>query len=122
MSNEKIDLAKETCVPCQGGVPSIAMVEAQKLLAQLHVEWSINSIGHLERVFLVKNFSQALGLAVKLGRIAEEQDHHPDFLLSYGKLKAELWTHKVDGLTRADFVLAAKFDEAVGNHQKDSYV
>jgi 4a-hydroxytetrahydrobiopterin dehydratase len=122
MPSEKMDLAKETCIPCQGGVPPMAMIEAQKFLNSLHVEWSINSSGHLERVFLVKNFSEALNLAVRLGQIAETQAHHPDFLVSYGKLKAEIWTHKVDGLTRADFVLAAKFDDATNNHHDTAHV
>jgi 4a-hydroxytetrahydrobiopterin dehydratase len=113
MPSDKIELAKESCLPCQGGVPPMAMTEAQKLLMELHAEWSINNLGHLERVFLVKNFMEALNLASTLGHIAERENHHPDFLVSFGKLKAEIWTHKVDGLTRADFVLAAKFDQAI---------
>lgn len=100
----------------------MAMTEARKILDQLHVEWSINSLGHLERVFLVKNFSEALHLANRLGDIAIEQAHHPDFLVCYDKLKAEIWTHKVDGLTRADFVLAAKFDQAMGKEDGNNHV
>jgi len=113
MSNEKVDLAKENCVPCQGGVPPMAISEAQKVLANLHAGWAINSMGHLERVFLVRNFADALSLAVTLGAVAENAGHHPDLLVSYGKLRAEIWTHKIGGLSRSDFVLAAKFDEVV---------
>ncbi len=113
MNNEKIDLAREKCVPCQGGVPPMAINEAQKVLSSLHEGWSINSAGHLERIFLVRNFADALNLAVKLGGVAEDAGHHPDLLVSYGKLRAEIWTHKIGGLSRSDFVLAAKFDEVV---------
>jgi 4a-hydroxytetrahydrobiopterin dehydratase len=111
MSHEKTELAKEECIPCQGGVPPLAISEAQKVLTKLHEGWSINAAGHLERVFLLKNFVESLALAVKLGGIAENAGHHPDLLVSYGKLRAEIWTHKIGGLTRSDFVLAAKFDE-----------
>jgi 4a-hydroxytetrahydrobiopterin dehydratase len=108
--SDKIDLSKESCVPCQGGISPMPLPEAQKLLKNLHVEWSINSLGHLERIFLLKNFTQAINLAVKLGEVAEGEGHHPDLFVSYGKLKAEIWTHKIDGLTKSDFILAAKFD------------
>ncbi|HXW54046.1 MAG TPA: 4a-hydroxytetrahydrobiopterin dehydratase [Myxococcota bacterium] len=112
--NEKIDLAREQCIPCQGGVPPMSIIEAQKMLPSLNEGWSVNSAGHLERVFLVRNFVEALNLANSLGKVAEDNGHHPDLLVSYGKLRAEIWTHKIGGLSRADFVLAAKFDEVVG--------
>lgn len=110
---DKIDLAHETCLPCQGGVAPMPMPEALNLLKNLNIAWSINSLGHLERIFLVKNFKEALNLANKLGDTAEEAKHHPDLLVSYGKLKVEIWTHKIDGLTKSDFILAAKFDQAL---------
>ena len=91
----------------------MAVSEAQKVLSNLHEAWSRNSAGHLERVFLLKNFIEPLELAVKLGAIAEAAGHHPDLLVSYGKLRVEIWTHKIGGLSHADFVLAAKFDEVL---------
>ncbi len=111
--NEVCDLAAEKCEPCQGGTPPMAINEALKILPSLNEAWALNSMGHLERVFLVKNFTEAMKLAVKLGTIADQAGHHPDLLVSYGKLKAEIWTHKIGGLSRADFVLAAKFDQDV---------
>jgi 4a-hydroxytetrahydrobiopterin dehydratase len=113
MDSEKTNFAREQCVPCQGDVPPMAMNEAKKNLSSLDKEWSINVSGHLERIFLFKNFADALALAIKLGTIADREGHHPDLLVSYGKLHVEVWTHKIDGLSRSDFVLAAKFDEAV---------
>lgn len=87
--------------------------EAMKLLPNLNQAWSINSVGHLERVVLLKNFSQAVKLTVLIGEIADQQGHHPDLKVAYGKLGIEIWTHKINGLSRADFVLAAKLDEII---------
>lgn len=110
---EKSDLANEQCVSCQGNEPAMALPEAKRILADLHEGWSINSVGHLERAFLLKNFMESVSLAVKLAEIARRAGHYPDLLISYGQLRAEIWTHKINGLSRADFVLAAKIDEAV---------
>ncbi len=110
--SEKIDFAGESCANADDALP-MAVSEAIKLLPNLDEAWSISPAGHLERVFLVRNFKESLALANHLGRIAEAERHHPDLLISYGKLRAEIWTHKISGLTRADFVLAAKFDQAV---------
>ncbi len=112
MNSTKSSLAQEMCIPCQGNEAPMALPEAKKILAELHKDWSINSVGHLERVFLLKNFAESLAFAMKFGRVAELAGHHPDLLISYGQLRVEIWTHKISGLSRADFVLAAKIDEA----------
>ena len=65
---------------------------------------------HLEKEYLFKNFQEALAFTNAVGAIAEEEGHHPDVLLSYGKVKIMLWTHKIDGLTESDFILAAKIE------------
>jgi 4a-hydroxytetrahydrobiopterin dehydratase len=113
MSAEKCDLSGEECEPCRGGVPPMPMSEAKKLLENLDQAWAINGFGHLERTVLVKNFTQAMDMAVTLGKIADKSGHHPDLLVTYGALKIEIWTHKISGLSRADFVLAAKFDSVL---------
>lgn len=112
MAAKKTELAREQCIVPHGNEAGMALPEAKKFLADLHEGWSINSVGHLERVFLLKNFVDSLGLAVKLGEVAETSGHHPDLLISYGQLRAEIWSHQINGLSRADFVLAAKIDEA----------
>lgn len=91
--------------------------EAQGLLANLHPGWALNSVGHLERTFLVKNFTKAMAIANVLGKIADSEGHHPDLLVTYGKLRVEIWTHKIGGLSKSDFVLAAKFDNAVPDQE-----
>jgi 4a-hydroxytetrahydrobiopterin dehydratase len=79
------------------------------MFAELH-GWSVMNDHHLIKTIKTKNFKRALEFANKIGALAEEEGHHPDLLVRWGELKVELWTHKVDGLTEADFVLAAKID------------
>jgi len=75
-------------------------------------DWKVVDGHHLERQFDFPDFASALSLTNQIGAIAEEQGHHPDLYLAWGKLRVSTWTHAIDGLTRSDFVLAAKIDEA----------
>ncbi len=103
-------LADNKCVPCRGGVPALESAKAAELLKQLGAGWSLNSAGHLERLYTFKDFAQALAFVNKVGAVAEAEGHHPDLLLAWGKCKVEIWTHKINGLTESDFFLAAKAD------------
>ncbi len=107
-----MSLADKKCVPCRGGVPPMAWSQVQELLYQLQAGWHVNSQGHLERVYAFPDFAQALAFADKVGAIAEEEGHHPDLHIAWGKCRVEIWTHKIDGLTESDFYLAAKADRA----------
>lgn len=110
------DLASKTCVPCRGGVPPLKGKE----LAQIHKQladwahWKVVNEHHLTRAYTFPDFNQALAFVNRVGEIAEEQGHHPDILLAWGKAAVTLWTHKVDGLTESDFIMAAKIDRAFG--------
>jgi 4a-hydroxytetrahydrobiopterin dehydratase len=104
-------LADQTCVPCKGGVPPLSAAEIAPLLAQLD-GWEVQEDKRLLRTYRVKNFAEALALANRVGAIAEEQAHHPDLCVAWGRLRVEIWTHKIDGLTESDFVFAAKCDRA----------
>lgn len=106
------DLAEQTCVPCKGGVPPLEAEEAERLLARLDEGWDVVETHHLERTYEFPDFAEALAFVNAIGEIAEEQGHHPDIHLAWGRVGAEIWTHKIDGLTESDFVLAAKFDRA----------
>src|SRR5437660_1854302 len=97
---------------CRGGEPPMARWRAEELLAELAPVWQLNAEGHLERVYPVKNFVQALEFANKAGAIAEKEGHHPDLHVAWGKCKVEIWTHKIKGLTESDFYMAAKVDRA----------
>lgn len=105
-------LADNKCVPCRGGVPPLETSRVQELLKELGKGWELNQAGHLERLYTFKNFAQALGFVNKVGAVAEEEGHHPDLYLAWGKCKVELWTHKINGLTESDFYMAAKADRA----------
>jgi 4a-hydroxytetrahydrobiopterin dehydratase len=104
------DLSKKQCIPCRGGVPPLKGEPLVALQRQLHQDWKVIDEHHLERNYLFNNFQEALEFTNQIGAIAEQEDHHPDILLSYGKVKVQIWTHKIDGLSESDFILAAKYD------------
>lgn len=104
-------LADRQCVPCTGGVPPLTAKEAAPLVAQLD-GWSVVDDHHLEKQYKLRNFVEALDLVDRIGVIAEEQNHHPDIFLAWGKVGVKIWTHKINGLTESDFIFAAKCDAA----------
>ena len=81
------------------------------LLEKLKNDWKIIKEHHLEKEYSFKNFKEALNFTIKVGEIAENQGHHPDVFLAWGKVKLTIWTHKIDGLTESDFIFAAKADK-----------
>ena len=105
-------LADQRCVPCRGGVPPMDETRAKEFLRELEDGWRLNTEGHLEREYCLQNFAEAMALANKLGDVAEEESHHPDLYIRWGKCKVEIWTHKIKGLTESDFYFAAKADRA----------
>ncbi len=107
------ELARKQCVPCRGGVPPLRGTALAALLAQLEPGWSVVKEHHLEREYRFKDFADALAFVNRVGALAEEQQHHPDLVLTWGKVRVAIWTHKIDGLTESDFVFAAKTDELV---------
>jgi len=102
------ELASRSCVPCKGDVPPLAGAELDGLAAQLEEGWNVVDGHHLEKEFRFGNFVDALAFTNRVGGLAEEQAHHPDLHLAWGKVRVEIWTHKIDGLTESDFVWAAK--------------
>lgn len=107
------DLADKQCVPCKGGVPPLRGKELGTLQADLP-KWTVTNEHHLHREFRFPDFKQALEFVNRVSEIAENQGHHPDILLKWGKVEITLWTHKIDGLTESDFIMAAKIDRASG--------
>src|SRR5213594_2822686 len=105
-------LAQTTCVPCRGGVPTLTREEITALKPQVP-EWEVveaAGIPRLKRQFGFKDFRAAMEFAVRVGELAEREQHHPDIHVSWGKVVVETWTHKIKGLHRNDFILAAKTD------------
>lgn len=105
-------LADQKCVPCRGGVPPLDEAQVEELLRELDEGWRLNTEGHLEREYRLQDFAEAMALANKVADVAEQEGHHPDLYIAWGKCKVEIWTHKIDGLTESDFYLAAKADRA----------
>jgi 4a-hydroxytetrahydrobiopterin dehydratase len=102
------DLATKACVPCRGGVPPLSPAAQAPLLTALGHGWRVVDGHHLEKEYRFRNFREALAFTNRVGELAEEQGHHPDIHLAWGKVRVTVWTHKIDGLTESDFVFAAK--------------
>jgi 4a-hydroxytetrahydrobiopterin dehydratase len=107
------ELAAKQCIPCRGGIPPLSPAENHELLKKLGGDWRVIENHHLEKTYQFPDFAKALAFTNRVGAIAEEQGHHPDIYLSWGKVRLDIWTHKIDGLTESDFVLAAKADQAM---------
>ena len=104
------DLAEKACIPCRGGVPPLDAAETASLLEQLNGDWEVVENHHLRKTYRFKNFKEALAFTNRVGDLAESVGHHPDIELTWGKVTLEIWTHKIGGLSEADFILAAKCD------------
>lgn len=97
-------------MPCQGGVPPLTAQEVEKLLQGLGSGWALNDIGHLYKEYPLEGFMGPISFANKISDIAEKEGHHPDLKISWGTCTVEIWTHKINGLTESDFILAAKIE------------
>jgi 4a-hydroxytetrahydrobiopterin dehydratase len=108
------ELAQGRCEPCRRGAPTVTAAEMEELKPQVP-EWSVverDGVPRLERVYEFPDFAQALAFTNRVGAIAEEQGHHPALLTEWGRVTVGWWTHKIRGLHRNDFVMAARTDEA----------
>src|SRR6266850_2378642 len=103
-------LAKMKCLPCRGGVPPLSAEEIAPLAAQVP-GWEVVNGHHLHKLVPTGDFAESLALANRVGELAEKAGHHPDLLVAWGRFGLDIFTHKIDGLTKSDFILAAKIDE-----------
>jgi 4a-hydroxytetrahydrobiopterin dehydratase len=108
MKNYNACLLDKTCTPCQGGVPPLPANTTSKLLLELGDGWVINESGQLYKEYNFNNFIEAMEFANKVADCAEKEAHHPDLTITWGKCTIRIWTHKINGLTENDFILAAK--------------
>ena len=105
-------LAKKKYTPCRGGVPPLSGEALHLLQEELGVGWNVTDHHHLEKSYRFDDFRQALAFTNRVGALAEAEGHHPDIYLAWGRVTLKIWTHKIDGLTESDFILAAKADAA----------
>ena len=108
----KSGLAAKHCVPCRGGVPPLQGEELQNL-SSLLPDWRVIDEHHITKTYVFPDFKTALGFVNRVGAVAEAEGHHPDITLAWGRVDVKTYTHKINGLTESDFILAAKVDEAV---------
>ncbi len=114
------ELTQSSCVPCRGGVPTLTDAEIEALAPDVP-EWrrvEREGVARIEREYRFENFRQALDFAVAVGELAEREQHHPDIHLAWGRVRVETWTHKIRGLHRNDFILAAKCDSLYASAAK----
>lgn len=102
-------LAEMKCKPCKGWIAPLKGSELTELLCQLD-NWDLVMEHHIKKSFTFPNFERGLAFVEKVGQIAEQEQHHPDVFLTWGKVIIELYTHAIDGLSESDFILAAKID------------
>ena len=106
-------LIQERCVACRRDSPRVTEVEVAELKPQIP-EWTMldrGGIPQLERTYRFKDFVHALAFTNKVGELAEAEGHHPAIMTEYGKVTVAWWTHKIKGLHRNDFIMAAKTDQ-----------
>ena len=109
------NLAAGKCVACRGGEPTVTDAEIAEYHPQI-AEWQtieVDGIKRLQRVFKLKNFIEAVAFTNKIAMVAEKEDHHPLIITEWGKVTVQWWTHKIKGLHKNDFIMAAKTDELV---------
>lgn len=111
MNPSSHDLAKKRCIPCRGDTSPLKKKALKDLLNQLDNDWKVIKEHHLEKEYKFSDFRTALSFTNLVGDAAEKEGHHPDVYLTWGKVKLTIWTHKIDGLTESDFILAAKCEE-----------
>jgi 4a-hydroxytetrahydrobiopterin dehydratase len=105
-------LSQQRCTACRKGEPTVTEQEVSQLHPQVP-EWQLierDGIKRLERIFTFTNFAEALAFTDKVGLLAESEGHHPAILTEWGKVTVTWWTHKIKGLHRNDFIMAAKTD------------
>lgn len=107
----KLHLTEQKCVACEGDVLPLSLSEASELLLEVS-GWTLRDDGKtINRLYTFKNFIEALAFVNKVGVIAESEKHHPDIhLVDYKKVRIELRTHAIGGLSQNDFIIAAKID------------
>jgi 4a-hydroxytetrahydrobiopterin dehydratase len=105
-----LDLADKQCVPCKGGTPPLSASEIEPLLSRLE-GWTVEDNKKLTKSYPFKNFLEPVRFVNAITEVAEAEGHHPDLYVRWGEVRVCLWTHKVNGLTESDFIMAAKIDK-----------
>jgi len=110
---DNMELYKKKCIPCEGNMPTLENDKIDELKFEIHTDWDVIDYHHLKREFKFEDFQKALDFVNIAGEICENSGHHANFELGWGFVKIFIWTHKIDGLTESDFILASIIDQSV---------
>src|SRR3990167_5236895 len=106
-----MDLLSQKCEPCEGGVPPMTPNEIKQYLPKLNQPWEVIDNKKISHTFILKTFKEAINFVNKIADLAEKEGHHPNIHILYNRVKIVLSTHAIDGLSRNDFILAAKIEK-----------
>ena len=112
-ANDYSELIKKHCVPCEGGVDPFSSEEIDKYLSMLQSPWTVVDLKKLSKEFKFDDFMGSIKFVNEVAKIAEAEGHHPDIYIFYNKVRIELWTHAIDGLSINDFILAVNIEGLV---------
>lgn len=111
------ELALRKCTPCVVGTTPLRGETLKPYVDRLYKGWQVSNEHHLERTYKFKNFKEALAFTNIIGKIAEEEGHHPNIFLTWGEVTLQIWTHSIDGLSESDFILASKIETEFISHE-----
>lgn len=106
-----MDLTKKKCKPCEGGVAALNQKEVEEFKKHISGGWKVTDNKKISKEYLFVNYRHTMVFVNKVADLAEEEGHHPDMHVYYGRIVIELWTHAINGLSENDFILAAKIDK-----------
>ena len=107
----KKELAQRECIPCKGGIAPLSGGKLIALHQELNNGWQLIDDHHIEKEFSFDDYLDGMDFCSHVALLAESHDHYPDILLCWRKVKVTFWTHKIDGLSESDFILAAKVEK-----------
>ncbi|MEM7828266.1 MAG: 4a-hydroxytetrahydrobiopterin dehydratase [Candidatus Aenigmatarchaeota archaeon] len=107
----ELELLKRKCIPCEGGVEPIRGATLKGYLSSLKGGWELVDERKIRKEFTFSDFKGAIRFVNRVADLAEDEGHHPDIFISYNRVRIELWTHSISGLSENDFIIAAKIDE-----------
>ena len=110
---DNMGLYKKKCIPCEGNTPTLNDDQIKSLMMEIDSDWRVLNSHHLKREFKFDDFQKALDFVNVVGGICENTGHHPNFEFGWGFVIILIWTHKIDGLTESDFILASIIDQSV---------
>jgi 4a-hydroxytetrahydrobiopterin dehydratase len=106
-----MDLGRKKCVPCEGGIPPLDEDGVEKYRKHIHGDWKVSGYKKISKEYSFVNYRHTMDFVNRVAELAEEEGHHPDMHVYYGKIVIELWTHAINGLSENDFILAFKIDK-----------